>query len=339
MDVDGQPSGPHRVEDLWFEDGNIVIQAGNAQYRVFRSVLARHSSVFQDMLSFPQPQDAELVDGCSLVRLPDSEVEVTPFLKALFDPEFFLPFPACTTFEAVYGCLRLSHKYAVEFLCRRALVHFSSQFRPTLSEFDNGDYPEEVTSTKRVPAHAASWPAPNDFDEFLVCCVQLAREVDTPWTLPNIFYLLGCRYNIWGMRLSEVLVWNGIECTLSRQDQEVVFKGSELQMKASWDVLGCFESPPDDCESKVNCSLVIFAAVSASRNNFREFQRFPLHVWTNGHWGLLGDACEGCLGALKERHRTARERFWDALPELYGLPPWTDLEAKRRAAIGDDLLV
>lgn len=87
MDVDNQPLEPQRVQELWFEDGNIVIQAGNSLYRVYRGVLATHSSVFKDMLSFPQPPDSELVEGCPIVRLPDSDREVTPFLKALFDPE------------------------------------------------------------------------------------------------------------------------------------------------------------------------------------------------------------------------------------------------------------
>ncbi|KAF8145623.1 hypothetical protein K438DRAFT_1425906, partial [Mycena galopus ATCC 62051] len=50
-------------QDLWFEDGNIVIQAGNSQFRVYRGVLAKRSSVFQDMLSSPQPPDAETIEG------------------------------------------------------------------------------------------------------------------------------------------------------------------------------------------------------------------------------------------------------------------------------------
>ncbi|KAJ7700677.1 hypothetical protein B0H17DRAFT_882729, partial [Mycena rosella] len=77
---------PHRVEELWFEDGNLVLQAGNSQFRLHRSILAARSPVFQDMLSFPQPPESELVEGCPLVRLPDAESEVTVFLKAIFIP-------------------------------------------------------------------------------------------------------------------------------------------------------------------------------------------------------------------------------------------------------------
>lgn len=86
MEADTQPGEPHRIEALWFEDGNIVLRAGNALYRVYRGTLATHSPVFKDILSFPQPPDSkpEVIDGCPVTNLPDPEVEVTPFLKALF---------------------------------------------------------------------------------------------------------------------------------------------------------------------------------------------------------------------------------------------------------------
>src|SRR6266852_4823619 len=83
---EADPAIPHRVEKLWLEDGNLILVAGNALYKVYRGVLSRHSSVFRDMLAYPQPADSELIDGYPVVRLPDAEVEVTPFLEALFDP-------------------------------------------------------------------------------------------------------------------------------------------------------------------------------------------------------------------------------------------------------------
>jgi hypothetical protein len=85
MEVDSGSVQPQRHQELWFDDGNIVIQAGNTQFRVYRGVLAARSTVFQDMLSFPQPPDSELVEGCPLVQLHDSTAEVTVFLKAIFD--------------------------------------------------------------------------------------------------------------------------------------------------------------------------------------------------------------------------------------------------------------
>ncbi|KAJ7119162.1 hypothetical protein C8R44DRAFT_540134, partial [Mycena epipterygia] len=123
---------PHRIPELWFEDGNLIIQAGNSQFRVYRGVLATRSPVFQDMLSFPQPPDSELIAGCPLVRLQDSASEVTAFLKSIFDSGYFLfTTPVQTEFEAIAGILRLSHKYGVDYLCRRAFVHLSSYYPST----------------------------------------------------------------------------------------------------------------------------------------------------------------------------------------------------------------
>jgi hypothetical protein len=79
MDINTDPSEARRVRDLWFEDGNIIIQAGNSQFRLYRGILSARSPVFHDMLAIPQPPDCELVDGCPIVRLPDPESQVTPF--------------------------------------------------------------------------------------------------------------------------------------------------------------------------------------------------------------------------------------------------------------------
>ncbi|KAJ6449170.1 hypothetical protein DFH09DRAFT_1386122 [Mycena vulgaris] len=191
MEVDTQPTALQRVQDLWFADGNLVIQARNSQFRVYRGILAARSPVFQDMLSFPQPPDSELVEGCPLVHLPDAEMEVTDFLKAIFIPEYFLPFPALTKFDVIVGCLRLSHKYGVDYLRRRALVHLSSGYRTTLAEWDSSKYDEEATS--RLASQVRTWPTPYDAAH-RISVIQLAREVDVPWILPTAFYRLSCDF-------------------------------------------------------------------------------------------------------------------------------------------------
>ena len=89
MEVDAATNEPHRVEELWFDDGNIVLQAGTRQFRVFRGILASRSPIFRDMLAVgAQPPDADLIDGCPLVVLPDGAREMTSFLKALHDSSY-----------------------------------------------------------------------------------------------------------------------------------------------------------------------------------------------------------------------------------------------------------
>ena len=41
--------------ELWFEDGNIILTAGDTQFCVYKGPLIKHSPVFRDMLSLPQP--------------------------------------------------------------------------------------------------------------------------------------------------------------------------------------------------------------------------------------------------------------------------------------------
>lgn len=71
--------------DFWFKDGNIVIVAGKIAFKVHRGQLARHSEVFSDLFTVPQPAVQELIDGCPWVELHDDPAEVLCLLKALYD--------------------------------------------------------------------------------------------------------------------------------------------------------------------------------------------------------------------------------------------------------------
>ncbi|KAJ6509160.1 hypothetical protein C8R47DRAFT_1004104 [Mycena vitilis] len=172
MGVD-EPIESHRVQELWFEDGNIVIQAGNSKYRVYRGVLAAHSPVFADMISLPQPADSEVVEGCPFVRLPDPDVEDTVLLKAVFLPQFFMSFPARTEFDTIISCLHLSRKYEIDYLRRRALIHLSSGYRTKLDEYEMSTYVDDYTPDTTTINKIRSWP--------YIVVIQLVREVDAPW--------------------------------------------------------------------------------------------------------------------------------------------------------------
>ena len=92
-DLTPRPSAAPVVRsDVWYEDGNVVLQAENTQFKVFRGVLAEASTVFKDMFSFPQPSSSgqELVEGCPVVFLTDSAEEVRYMLRALCQRECVL---------------------------------------------------------------------------------------------------------------------------------------------------------------------------------------------------------------------------------------------------------
>jgi hypothetical protein len=82
-------SEAERCPELWFPDGNLVFRAENMLFRVYRGVLANKSTIFADMLAVPQPSadDGETFEGCPVVVLSDSAVDVRRFFGVLHDSE------------------------------------------------------------------------------------------------------------------------------------------------------------------------------------------------------------------------------------------------------------
>ncbi|KAJ7612185.1 hypothetical protein FB45DRAFT_1065544 [Roridomyces roridus] len=324
-----QPTPTQRVEELWFSDGNLIIQAGSSQFRVYRGILASRSPVFQDMLSFPQPPDSELVDGCPFVSLPDSEMEVRVFLKAIFDPEFFPPFPSPTEFAIAAGCLRLSHKYGVEYLHRRALVHLTSGCDTKLQRWDtassiwdrsNGD----VDVDRIALSDIVSWDWSTDSAALEIYAIQLFQEVDASWLLPNVFYNLSSSFEQ-GYDIFSGATYNGVFSTLSARDLKSFTKGHALRL---YHPLCMF------CGT-VHGNGRYTKDASGSTLTFRS----PMSVWENdGSWEMLEGLCAVCLPALRANYRSTRQAFWDQLPQMYDLPPWEELEQVKTAAIGSSFM-
>jgi len=68
------------------DDGNVVLEAEDTQFKVHRSVLCRHSPVFRDMFTMPHVggEGDSVVEGCPVVRLQDSAQDLKYLLLALY---------------------------------------------------------------------------------------------------------------------------------------------------------------------------------------------------------------------------------------------------------------
>ena len=77
-----------RHEELWFEDGSVVLVAQNTGFRVFRSLLAEQSAVFSDMFSSSSPNGCEMLEECPVVQLSDAAEDAIDFLRVLFKPKY-----------------------------------------------------------------------------------------------------------------------------------------------------------------------------------------------------------------------------------------------------------
>ena len=80
------PSGCNK--DVWFEDGNIIISNGDAEFRVYRGQLAAQSKVFSDMFTSPYTGENDVgVHGCPVVSVSDSTLDLGILLRLIFTNE------------------------------------------------------------------------------------------------------------------------------------------------------------------------------------------------------------------------------------------------------------
>ncbi|KAJ6550509.1 hypothetical protein B0H10DRAFT_2084607, partial [Mycena sp. CBHHK59/15] len=290
-----------------------VEQLCNVLFRVYRGILAARSPVFRDMLALPQPDDAKMLDGCPVVHLSDSAADTMYFLKALFDYEFFESYPAKTDFDAIFGILRLGQKYQVEPLRKRPLVHLSSAHPTTLAGWD---------------ALAPTW----DFECLELPALTLARDARAYWALPAAFYLV-----VGGFGGAELL--DGVDCTgvhveLSHADKVTCLTAAPVLLgDALSEMLGFLWLPtviPGCCN--VEACLEDRLETRQVAEKWRRDGLLPLTIWTEDDWERL-DVCDVCVAAMKASHQECRERFWEGLPRIFGLPDWEELEKMKKAAL------
>ncbi|KAJ7729840.1 hypothetical protein DFH07DRAFT_945516 [Mycena maculata] len=147
---------PLRVEDLWFSDGNLVLQVGDRIFRVAGGILA----VFR-------PSSTPLCPASSVVS------RILTNLASFFERP-----PSPTTYPIIAGVLCLSTKYEVAYLRRRALLHLSSVSPLSLEEYD-AMYSTGSTST--FPALTSR-----------ILCFVLAHSLSLTWAVPVGMYYASC---------------------------------------------------------------------------------------------------------------------------------------------------
>lgn len=82
--MDSIPAILKRSPVFWFNDGNIVLQTEDTQFRVHRSLLAFHSEIMKDCFEIPQAEVEETGEGCPVLRLDDSTKDIENLCGLLF---------------------------------------------------------------------------------------------------------------------------------------------------------------------------------------------------------------------------------------------------------------
>ncbi|KAJ7879195.1 hypothetical protein B0H14DRAFT_2436281 [Mycena olivaceomarginata] len=311
-----------KAGDLWFSTDVVIIRAETRIFRVFAAILKARSSVFADMFSLPQPSefaDTETMDGHPVITLHDKPEDVEVFLKAIFDSSFFMPHPAEIQFEDALAILRLSHKYDVGYLRRRALEHLGPIYPTTLAGYD-----ARAGQNKLSP------------ETFIrrTSTLTTAVEVGALWLLPVVYYDM-CKHD-----LAQILAPDSSWHTLGDHERTTSLLGHSAQITQFPKIISflCVSAAAGDaCENWINCNrLRMSVNLSITRNMKRAEMRFPLDMlteetgWTKmKNFGL----CSNCLVEARSLHAAARQDLWDRLPQMFGLPGWEKLEELKREAL------
>ncbi|TCD67814.1 hypothetical protein EIP91_011942, partial [Steccherinum ochraceum] len=89
------------------------------------------------MFTVPQPADAEMWDGCPVVRLSDTGSSFLRLLRILFDVDETLGFNHVLPFETVAAMLQLGSKYQMHRIRQDAVNRLTFYFPRRLKDFKN----------------------------------------------------------------------------------------------------------------------------------------------------------------------------------------------------------
>lgn len=227
---------------------------------------------------------------------------------------YFEPPPAPTELPIVEAVLRLSLKYDVQYLRRRALNHLTSTFPLTLEGWKTRD------SLRTIP--------PVDNTPF--AAFRIAREFDLTWILPAIMYCISSHPFD---KTLDGASWAGEEIKLGWTDKRMAIIGRQrlislqhytalgMTRLASTEVDGC--KGPGCSGTRMRCAEVLSGWDMAG---FLDY--FVDHADMYDQ-----DLCNVCNAAFQEMCSADSDHMWMKLPELFGLPDWDVLERIRVKAL------
>ncbi|KAK7028781.1 BTB domain-containing protein [Favolaschia claudopus] len=324
MDVDSQapsflPEDLTRADGLWFEDCGLIILAEKTIFRVSRDYLAAHSPIFKDMLALPAPREVDMMLDCPFVALPDSAADITVFLKALMFPDFFEPHPAPTSYAILTAVLRMSHKYDVATLRKRALVHLSSQVPTQLHDY-------EFLASQKDPPWIAQLK--DEDGPGFHSLTALARSLSIEWILPIAFYRVCAFSTEEGILRSDHTLSDKVNIVTACRTLEGAVVTNMLDF--------LWPNPVDGCDTPSQCSVSKIAMrrrkESCRNRPSSRAPTMPLDLWTIGKWDTLR-VCTACLDSMKGKHEEAKQEHWDSIPEMFELPSWAELEKLKAEAL------
>ncbi|KAH7909596.1 hypothetical protein BJ138DRAFT_209656 [Hygrophoropsis aurantiaca] len=311
---------PVKCEDIWFDDGNIILHINNTIFRVHKSVLVKHSSVWKTMASLPQSGHSG-ARSISIVALHDDVQDMKELLMVFYNPLYFMY--SRDSFRFLAGILRLSTKYDIPHLQNESTVELQRVYPRHLKDFDclnqTSSTPEADAT---ISARTRAWA-----ENYAIEAVNLARETSCMTILPCALYHCA--------RLPvETIICGTSKARLPPEDVDTCMLGREtlLRMQRESTHPFLYTLPPVQATGKYpSCS-----DGACVRGGHKTLLRYimdemyfttPIALEKFTKWLDVG-RCISCAAPLQAAHLKAREVVWEELPNVFGLGVWEDLKGE-----------
>ncbi|KAI0826509.1 hypothetical protein BC628DRAFT_1320092 [Trametes gibbosa] len=317
-----QSSSIKRDSELWFDDGNLVLVAGDVEFKVYRGPLIAHSPIFKDMLSLPQPggQDRSSEDACPVIPLHDSVDDLRHALR-VFVPGYTLRAGVLEpTYDEVAACIRIGHKYQIDELVQRNIAYLQKLYP---SDFDS------YLATRRG-TRPPTFTRPH-----AIGVVNLARFASAPALLPAA--LMEC-CTLGADIVHGLLHADGTREMLSAEDLGRCFVGRARMAQASARIAHQMfrQSVARGCRYSTYCQRVL-QRLLAELGNAR-IELVSNLDWCTPWAGYVddkdedGELCAKCYKMLdEERPRQLQREVWQVLPTMMGVDQTEDWGEKPKA--------
>ncbi|GLB45507.1 putative protein with domain of unknown function (DUF4646) [Lyophyllum shimeji] len=295
--------------EIWFTDGNIVIEAERAQFRVHRGVLAKQSDVFKGLFDIPTPRGDPTVEGCPIVQVSDTAQDWEHLLNVLYNWIAYssgaLPVPILS------AMIRLGHKYDLLLVLKEAVSRVEFEFPSSRTAF----------------FESSNWTMINIDEDFEILELLLvARECKLYRALPGVYLKLARMFNFEKL-LGGFPRRDGSLLKLPQEEKLLWMVGlsrlREATMEHTFQWLkhipygGCVGGRGQACST--TAKLIYFSVFVDKRPD----------DLTPGFMGWpdksAKDMCQPCRVAAKREHEEGRDKLWEALPSFFDLQAWSDL--------------
>ncbi|KIY46518.1 hypothetical protein FISHEDRAFT_75541 [Fistulina hepatica ATCC 64428] len=323
-----------RSEDVWLSDGNVIICAAGPSsgsdcdtrvlFKVHRSILSRHSAVLHDMFGLPLTYSAEeAYEGVPLVYMHDDPVDVQNLIHALYNHESFLPPPAGSpSIETIFSVLRISTKYVVTFLRKRAILHLSDFFPLT---------PNDALKTRRTLAKQRGKTRAHYVD--IPDIISRAHESHIPWIIPWATYLYMFEATTANLHhyVRDIEPGDRDLCLVSFAHKCMHLVRLSLYVQ---------DFPHHQCATEYDWNMLRSIFVSGTEV-LLECVLHPLY-YTDVLWKVIDQTapnirkCPGCTEFINGKIEGARTQYWEELPTILGLGTWAALEKMRADELATD---